>query len=101
MSIREIVTFSVHPQTERGALARAAKEAERFLDTLPGYRGRELYFDEGNDVYVDIVTWDDMDAAMAGAEKAMQSAHCAAFFGMIRGESVKMLHAAPVALGGA
>ncbi|MFO0642583.1 MAG: hypothetical protein U0183_25355 [Polyangiaceae bacterium] len=99
MSIREIVSFSVHPHVERGAVARAAKEAERFLDTLPGYRGRELYFDEGHDVYVDIVTWDDMDAAVAGAEKAMQSADCAAFFGMIVGESVKMLHAERVALG--
>ena len=99
MSIREIVYFTVHPHVERGALSRAAKEAERFLDTLPGYRGRELYFDEGNGTYVDIVTWDDMDAAADGAEKAMQAAECAAFFGMIRGESVKMLHAERVSLG--
>ena len=34
-------------------------------------------------VYVDVVTWDGLNAAVVGAEKAMQSADCAAFFGMI------------------
>jgi len=98
MSIREIVVFAVHSTVERGAVERAAKRVEKFLADQPGYQGRELYFDEANGRYVDIVIWKDMTCAKAGAEEAMRSPECAELFAMVRGDTVQMLHAQKIAL---
>lgn len=98
MNVTEIVIYSIHSHIDVEAYKQAARRVESFLGQQPGYRDRELLYDESNNKWIDLVHWDDMQSAKHAAQLALKDPECAEMFSMIVHESVRMLHAERVML---
>ncbi len=98
MNVKEIAIYSIQSNVDADTYKKANKRLDAFLEMQPGYRGRELLYDAGNDVWIDLVFWDDMPSAKGAGERALKSPDCADIFALIVNESVRMLHAERVSL---
>ena len=87
----EVVIFKAKAGVEPSQLKRTALAIAPRIQTLPGFVRRE--FAEAEDgTYVDIVHWQDMASAHAAAEAVKTIPECGAFFSLIDGSTVQMLH---------
>lgn len=87
----EVVIFKAKPGIEEARLHNAALAINSQIQQLPGFLSREFGASgEGN--YIDIVHWQNMDAAQAAAQAVNQIPECGEFFSLIDESSVQMLH---------
>ena len=89
--VLEVVTFNVKPGVSPGEAKTAARGVTAFLETQPGYLGRDLGQSEDGR-WVDLVHWTDLEAARTAIPNAMKNADCRAFFALIDEETLKMDH---------
>lgn len=78
----ELVTFKTKAGVTPEQVVSAAAEVNRFLTAQGGFISRHLGQSEDG-AWHDILFWESRDSVMAAMEKAMSSAHCAGFFGLI------------------
>ena len=87
----EVVIFNAKPNVPRQQMINAANS---MLGTLKGWQGfisRELIeLDQGR--WIDIVHWENMQAAKVAQQKAMQSESCLLFFALIDEKQERIFH---------
>lgn len=95
--ILELVTFKLQPGVTEDQFAVANESLSTWARRQPGFVSRNLSIDEKEDTYIDVVYWESLAAAQAANDLAMTSEECAPMFGMCQLESVKLVHAMPIA----
>lgn len=95
--VLELVTFKLVPGVTEDQFVAANEQLSAWAKRQPGFVSRNLSFDEKNDTYIDVVYWESLAAAELANEMAMTSTECAPMFGMCQPDSVKLVHAAPIA----
>lgn len=89
--VTEIVLFRLNPNDDE---IRFLEDAQATFDLLTIYEGfidRDLSVTEDG-LWVDIVTWADMDTALSAAEQIMESPIGQAFGAHINPETIQMNH---------
>jgi antibiotic biosynthesis monooxygenase (ABM) superfamily enzyme len=94
--VLEMVLYRLKPDIDRGQFLAVSSKATQWLRTQPGYRGRQLFEDESGQ-WIDFVSWESMDNALAAATAFMETPDAAAFMAVVDSESVRMFHAREVA----
>ncbi len=87
----ELVVFSAKAGVSD---ERIVKSAEGMLDTIQKWQGfisREL-IKTADGKWVDIVHWNDLEAALAAQHKAMQSDSCLLFFSLLEQNNQQIFH---------
>lgn len=95
--ILELATFKLLPGVTEDQFAAANESLSAWARRQPGFVSRNLSFNEKEDTYIDVVYWESLAAAQAADEMSMKSEECAPLFGMCQPESVKLVHAVPIA----
>ena len=65
---------------EEGLLAASDAMQLEFLDSMPGFISRELLHEGSSSHWVDLVYWENIDAAMKAAHAVIESPLCASYF---------------------
>jgi hypothetical protein len=91
-TVAEIVTFTLAPDTDPDAFARAAAALDPWLGATPGFLGRCLSC-APDGLWTDHVLWADLAAATAAAEALPARPEAAAFLAAIDPSCVSMRHA--------
>lgn len=90
----EVVLFRLNDGVTEAQFLEAAQPTFDLLQSTDGYINRQLTInDEG--LWVDVVNWANMEAAMKAAESIMQSDIGIAFGSLIDVESMQMHHLQP------
>jgi hypothetical protein len=88
----EIVTYKLNDSVSDGAFMKASEDMERqFAAKQKGFVTRIVGMSDSGE-WVDVVTWETMEDALAASEAAMKSPACAPMFAMIEESSIKMHH---------
>lgn len=87
----EVVIFNANPGVDETQLNAAAQAIVPRIQKLPGFISRE-FGASGEGKYIDIVHWQNMEAAQAAAQAVMEIPECREFFSLIDEPSVQMLH---------
>jgi inorganic pyrophosphatase len=87
----EIAYFKNNPGVQHQQIMKAAKDMQSTIQKWPGFISRELVYLEDNN-WVDIVHWDNAQAAQKAVESAMQSPVCLTFFALIQSKPSDMQH---------
>ncbi len=69
------------------------KSLNQFLKDQPGFKSREVFYDEKQKMYVDVVAWTDEKSAKDAAVKAEKSPICQPVFSQIEQQGMIFLHA--------
>lgn len=91
--ITEIVVNKFKPGLSYEKELALTKTLNDFVKTQPGFLSREVYFDEKQKSYVDIVRWKDEKSAVDAAKKAEGSPTCQPVFSQIEQQGMIFLHA--------
>lgn len=95
--ILELVTFKLQPGVTEDQFIAANESVSGWAIRQPGFVSRHLSFNENEETYIDVVYWESLAAAQAANDLSMKSEECAPLFGMCDMETVKMVHAGPIA----
>lgn len=87
----EVVIFKAKPGVDEARMKSAASAIKPRIQQLPGFISREFGVSEDG-TYVDIVHWQDLASARAGAQAVNDIPECGAFFSLIDEGSAQMLH---------
>ncbi len=87
----ELAYFKQNNGVSEQQILRAAKAMESTIEKWQGFKSRELVH-LGENKWVDIVHWRDMESAQAAAHKAMNSSVCLTFFALIESTQEDMHH---------
>jgi hypothetical protein len=88
----EIVTYKLKAGINDGAFRKASEDMERqFAAKQKGFLKRIVGTSDTGE-WVDVVTWETMEDALAASEAAMKSPACAPMFAMLEESSIKMHH---------
>ncbi len=87
----ELAYFKNNPGIQNSQIIKAAQDMRSTISQWPGFISRELVHLEGSN-WVDIVHWDNNQAAQKAAENAMQSLVCLNFFALIQSKPSDMQH---------
>lgn len=90
--ILEHVAFKLIENADRDAFLRAANDAEFFLSKQPGFIKRELYHNEADGTWLDLVWWEGRDHAQAAAQVFPAADECKAFLAFIPKDGLAMAH---------
>jgi heme-degrading monooxygenase HmoA len=87
----EIVVFSVKAGVSDEGLLHTASQMQATIESWDGFISRDLVR-IGNDKWVDIVHWRDMDSAISAQQKAMESDTCLNFFSLLDDSKQEIYH---------
>lgn len=96
--IVEVVVSKFKPGLDQKKELELTRSLNKFLEGQAGFKKRDVFYDENQKMYVDMVTWKDEKSAKEAAAKAEKSPVCQPVFsqiestGMIFLHSKKMLH---------
>jgi len=90
-TVAEIVRFRAAAGLDAATLLAAARGTETALRACPGFRTRHLTCDDSGH-WTDIVLWDSLQAAQAGAEAMMRHPDFAPFMASIDHSTLDMRH---------
>lgn len=91
--IFEVVVSKFKPGLDQKKEAELTKSLNGFLKNQPGFKLREVFYDEAQKMYVDIVTWQDEKSAKDASAKAEKSPVCQPVFSQIESTGMVFLHA--------
>jgi hypothetical protein len=91
----EVVMFRARPGVDDARILEAADALQREVEDLPGYLGRRLLKDDDGQ-WLDVVDWSGLDEALQASEAITQRPIAQAFDALVDGESMRVLHLAPV-----
>lgn len=92
LTVAEIVTFRLTPETDPVAFLTAARATEGPVSAQPGFIRRSLSRDDTG-LWTDYVEWADLPSALAAAEAVMAMPEFGPFMAAIAPEKVQMRHA--------
>ncbi len=95
--VLELVTFKLQPGVTEDQFIVANESLYGWAKRQPGFVSRHLSYNSEEDTYIDVVYWVSLAAAQAANDLAMNSEECAPMFGMCDLDTVKLVHAGPVA----
>ena len=87
----ELAYFKSNQGVQHSQIIKAAQDMQSTISQWPGFISRELVHLEGSN-WVDIVHWDNNEAAQLAVESAMQSPVCLNFFALIQSKPSDMHH---------
>ena len=87
----ELAYFKNNPGVQNSQIMKAAQDMQSTISQWPGFISRELVYLEDNS-WVDIVHWDNSQAAQMAIESALQSPVCLNFFALIESKPNDMKH---------
>ena len=87
----ELAYFKNNQGVQNSQIVKAAQDMQSTISQWPGFISRELVHLEGNK-WVDIVHWDNNQAAQQAVENAMKSPVCLNFFALIQSKPSDMQH---------
>jgi hypothetical protein len=88
----EIAVFKVKDGVKHEQLLSTVDAVSDWAKTQPGFLSRDLTYSSEQDSWIDVIWWENADAARAAAEAAMSSESCAPMFALIDLEGTQMLH---------
>jgi hypothetical protein len=91
--IFEVVVSKFKPGLDQKKEVDLTKSLNEFLKEQPGFKSRDVFFDEKQKMYVDLVTWKDEKSAKDAAAKAEKSPICQPVFTQIEQQGMVFLHA--------
>ncbi len=91
--IFEIVVSKFKPGLKQSKEMELAKSLNSFLKEQSGFNLREVYYDEAQKSYIDIVVWSDEKSAKDAVTKAEKSPICQPVFSQIEQSGMIFLHA--------
>lgn len=91
--IFEIVVSKFKPGLDQKKEVDLTKSLNEFSKNQAGFKSREVYYDEKQKMYVDLVTWKDEKSAKDAAAKAEKSPVCQPVFSQIEQQGMVFLHA--------
>lgn len=91
--IFEIVVSRFKPGLTKEKEVELAKSLNSFIKSRPGFKTREVFYDEKQKLYVDLVRWKDRASAEAAAKEAEKSPTCQPVFSQIEEQGMVFLHA--------
>lgn len=91
-AVIESVTFSLAENVSDEEFLAAAGESNDFLVGCEGFAGRRLAKKVDSSLWLDIVFWESMDAALAAAARFNQSPHTRRFNAALKKGSVTLSH---------
>ncbi len=92
--VLEVVLFRLVEGTDEAAFLKDAQATFDLLASYDGYLDRELSVNDDG-LWVDVVTWADIDTALSATEKIMDSPVGQAFGAHIDPGSIQMQHVHP------
>ncbi len=95
--ILALATYRLKPVASEDQIVDASERFSAWLRQQPGFVSRQFSYSESEDTYIDVIYWETMAAAEMAAALSMNSDECAPFFSLGEPETVKVLHAGPVA----
>lgn len=95
--VLELATFKLQPGVTEDQFIAANESVSRWASRQPGFVSRHLSYNSEEDTYIDVVYWESLAAAQAADALSMKSEECAPLFGLCDPESVRLVHAGPVA----
>ena len=90
--IFEIVVSKFKPGLDQKTEIDLTKSLNEFLKEQPGFKSRDVFFDEKQKMYVDLVAWKDEKSAKDAAAKAEKSPICQPVFSQIEQQGMIFLH---------
>jgi hypothetical protein len=88
----EIAVFKLKDGVTRKQLLDTVGAVSQWAQRQPGFLSRDLTYSDDEDSWIDVIWWENMDAAHTAAEVAMTSESCAPMFALIDLEGIQMLH---------
>lgn len=88
----EIAIFKLKDGVTREHLLSTVDAVSEWATMQPGFLSRDLTYSAADDSWIDVIWWENLEAAHAAAEAAMTSESCAPMFAAIDLEGVQMLH---------
>jgi hypothetical protein len=92
----EIAIFKTKEGITREQLLETVGAVSEWATKQPGFVSRDLTHSVPDDLWIDVVWWESLEAAHTAAEVAMTSESCAPMFAAIDLEGTQMLHGARV-----
>jgi hypothetical protein len=90
--VAEIAVFKTKAGVTREQLLATVDAVSEWARNQPGFISRDLTYSAQDDNWIDVIWWEDLEAANTAAELAMTSESCAPMFGVIDLERIQMLH---------
>jgi hypothetical protein len=90
-SVIESVTFSLADNVSDEEFLAAAEEPNKYLRCCNGFVGRQISNADGS-LWLDLVFWESMDAALAAAARFNESPHITRFNSALKRGSVTISH---------
>jgi heme-degrading monooxygenase HmoA len=91
-AVIESVTFELVEGTQDEAFVSAVARSNKFLESCPGFLGRQVSKSRDAKLWLDLVYWESMDRALAAAARFNASPDTAAFNSLLKKETVAMAH---------
>lgn len=87
----EVVVFKAKNGVSDDAILSSAKGMLSTLKSWDGFISREL-INTGNQKWIDVVHWRDLESAKAAQHKAMESDSCLLFFSFLEEDGEQIFH---------
>jgi hypothetical protein len=94
--VLELAIFRLKEGATREQLLGTVDAVSEWARSQPGFISRDLTYVDDNDTWIDVLWWENLQAAHAAAEVAMTSESCAPMFALIDMEATQMLHGSRV-----
>ena len=91
-SVIESVTFSLADNVSDEEFLAAAEESNKYLRGCNGFVGRQISKNADGSLWLDLVFWESMDAALAAAARFNESPHITRFNSALKRGSVTISH---------
>jgi hypothetical protein len=91
--IYEVVVSKFKPGLTHQKEVALTRSLNDFVTTRPGFRKREVFYDQKQKYYVDVIRWLDESSAKEAAKAAEQSPTCQPVFSQIEEKGMIFLHA--------
>jgi hypothetical protein len=88
----EIAIFKTKEGVTTEQLLGTVDAVSEWAKHQPGFVSRDLTYSGETDSWIDVIWWENLEAAQTAAEAAMTSESCAPMFGAIDLEGIEMVH---------
>ena len=88
----ELAIFKVKEGISSDQLLGTVDAVSEWARSQAGFISRNLTYSAESDTWIDVIWWENLDAAHAASEAAMTSESCAPMFELIDLEGTQMIH---------
>ena len=92
----EVVRYALNNGISTDSYKESSNQLNNELQPVDGFFKRDVYFNEEQRLWLDIVLWESVDVAKAAEEHLMKNGKAKSFFNAINPLTVKMNHFTPV-----